>query len=109
MFNRATPSHQTSRPPQVPGASPNSTDHSQWERLEPLLPVGKKPGRPRIWTRRQLINGIRRRTRTGAPWRDLPERYGPWNRAYDRFRRWQRDGTWKRLFEQLQAEADAKT
>nr|WP_203665997.1 IS5 family transposase [Streptomyces parvus] len=82
--------------------------NGQWERLELLLPVGKKPGRPRTWTRRQLIDGIRWRTRTGAPWRDLPERYGPWDRAYDLFRRWQRDGTWKRLFEQLQAEADAK-
>ncbi|MEU4849986.1 IS5 family transposase [Streptomyces gilvosporeus] len=82
--------------------------NGQWERLEPLLPVGKKPGRPRTWTRRQLIDGIRWRTRTGAPWRDLPERYGPWDRAYDLFRRWQRDGTWKRIFEQLQAEADAK-
>ncbi|MEU3520318.1 hypothetical protein ABZ770_34485 [Streptomyces sp. NPDC006654] len=35
-------------------------------------------------------------------------RYGPWDRAYDLFRRWQRDGSWKRIFEQLQAEADAK-
>jgi transposase len=75
---------------------------------EPLLPVGKKPGRPPTWTRRQLIDGIRWRTRTGAPWRDVPERYGPWDRAYDLFRRRQRDGTWKRTFEQLQTEADAK-
>ena len=36
------------------------------------------------------------------------ERYGPWNRSYDLFRRWQRDGTWQRIFVQLQAEADAK-
>ncbi|MFI1169645.1 IS5 family transposase [Streptomyces sp. NPDC020801] len=82
--------------------------NDQWVRLEPLLPLGKKPGRPSVWTRRQLIDGIRWRTRTGAPWRDVPERYGPWDRAYDLFRRWQRDGTWKRIFEQLQAEADAK-
>ncbi|MEU9874072.1 transposase [Actinomadura sp. NPDC048021] len=41
-----------------------------------------------------MIDGIRWRTRTGAPWRDLPERYGPWDRAYDLFWRWQRDGTW---------------
>ena len=82
--------------------------NSQWARLEPLLPQGKKPGRPPTWTRRQLIDGIRWRTRTGAPWRDLPERYGPWDRAYDLFRRWQRDGTWQRIFVHLQAEADAK-
>ncbi|MGY5044244.1 transposase [Streptomyces sp. 900105755] len=72
------------------------------------MPTGKKPGRPPRWTGRQLIGGIRWRTRTGAPWPDLPERYGPWDRAYDLFRRWQRDGTWKRIFEQLQAEAAAK-
>ncbi|MGW5422188.1 transposase [Streptomyces sp. NPDC003943] len=70
--------------------------------------MGKKPGRPPTWTRRRLIDGIRWRTRTGAPWRDVPDWYGPWDRAYDLFRRWQRNGTWKRIFEQLQAEADAK-
>ena len=59
-------------------------------------------------SKRQLINGIRFRTRTGIPWRDLPERYGPWETVYGLFRRWQRDGTWHRIFEQLQARADAK-
>ncbi|MFE7359300.1 IS5 family transposase [Streptomyces sp. NPDC057543] len=82
--------------------------NDQWARLEPLLPVGKKPGRPPTWTRRHLIDGIRWRTRTGAPWRDVPERYGPWDRVYDLFRRWQRDGTWRQILEQLQAEADAE-
>lgn len=43
-----------------------------------------------------------------AGWRVRAGRYGPWDRAYDLFRRWQRDGTWKRIFEQLQAEADVK-
>jgi len=82
--------------------------NGQWARLEPLLPAGIKPGRPPVWTRRQLIDGIRWRTRTGAPWRDVPERYGPWDRVYDLFRRWQRDGTWARILSRLQAEADAK-
>ncbi|MFB9681773.1 IS5 family transposase [Streptosporangium vulgare] len=81
---------------------------AQWARLEPLPPRGGKPGRPPTWTKRQLIDGIRRRTRTGTPWRDVPERYGPWGRVYDLFRRWQRDGTWKRIFTDLQAQADAK-
>ncbi|MFC3495055.1 transposase [Glycomyces rhizosphaerae] len=45
--------------------------NGQWARLEPLLPTGKKPGRPQTWTRRQLIDGIRWRTRAGAPWRDV--------------------------------------
>ncbi|MFE7430615.1 IS5 family transposase [Streptomyces sp. NPDC057545] len=81
---------------------------TQWARLEPLLPRGKKPGRPSIWMRRQLIDGIRFRTRTGVPWWDVPERYGPWGRVYDLFRRWQRDGTWQQIFAELQAQADAR-
>ncbi|MER5185663.1 IS5 family transposase [Streptomyces sp. NPDC002896] len=66
---------------------------------------GEKSGRRPIWTRRQLIDGIRFRTRTGVPWRDVPERYGPWARVYDLFRRWQWDGTGQRIFAQLQAHA----
>ncbi|MFE3238455.1 IS5 family transposase [Kitasatospora indigofera] len=80
---------------------------TQWARLEPLLPVGKKPGRPPVWSKRQLIDGIRWRTRTGAPWRDVPLRYGEWETVYGLFRRWQRDGTWKRILKRLQAQADA--
>ncbi|WP_157517517.1 transposase, partial [Micromonospora rifamycinica] len=47
----------------------------QWAVLEPLLPAGKRPGRPSSWTRRQLIDGIRWRIRVGAPWRDVPPQY----------------------------------
>ncbi|MFC8565592.1 transposase [Streptomyces sp. NPDC057245] len=81
---------------------------ARWSRLERLLPRGKKPGQPSIWNRRQLIGGIRWRARTGAPWRDGPERYGSWDRVYDLFRRWQRSGAGKRIPEQLQTEAGAK-
>ncbi|WP_443071527.1 IS5 family transposase [Streptomyces sp. NBC_01453] len=80
---------------------------AQWARLEPLLPVGVKPGRPPVHPKRQLIDGIRWRTRAGTPWRDVPERYGSWQTVYGLFRRWQRDGTWKHILEQLQARADA--
>ncbi len=82
--------------------------NAQWAKLEPLLPTGKKPGRPPVHTKRRLINGICWRTRAGAPWRDVPERYGPWETVYGLFRRWQRDGTWHRMFEQLQVRADAE-
>ncbi|MEU0836931.1 IS5 family transposase [Streptomyces sp. NPDC005969] len=81
---------------------------AQWVVLEPLLPKGKKLGRPPVWTRRQLIDGIRFRVRTGVPWRDIPPEYGPWGRVYDLFRRWQRNGTWHRIFIALQARADTK-
>ncbi|MDT9688901.1 transposase [Streptomyces sp. P9(2023)] len=65
-------------------------------------------GRPPVWPRRQLINGVRFRVHTGVPWRDVPGEYGPWGRIYDLFRRWQRDGTWHLLLTRLQSLADAK-
>ena len=80
---------------------------AQWAVLEPLLPRGRKPGRPPKWTKRQLINGIRWRVRAGAPWRDVPPAYGPWPTVYGLFRRWQRDGTWREILTSLQAQADA--
>ncbi|MFF0479409.1 IS5 family transposase [Streptomyces sp. NPDC004284] len=77
----------------------------QWAVLEPLLPVAVL-GRPSL-VRRKLIDEIRWRVRTGAPWRDLPSEYGPWQTVYGLFRRWQRDGTRPRLLIQLQTRADA--
>ncbi|WUI03900.1 IS5 family transposase [Spirillospora sp. NBC_00431] len=79
----------------------------QWALLEPLLPVPARPGRPFNWIKRQLIDGIRWRGRTGAPWRDVPECYGSWHAVYALFRRWQRAGVWARILAGLQARADA--
>ncbi|MET8268823.1 IS5 family transposase [Micromonospora arida] len=78
----------------------------QWQHLHPLLPAESSRGRPCKWTRRQIIDGIRWRVRTGAPWRDVPENYAPWQTLYRWFRRWQRDGTWARVLAGLQAAAD---
>jgi transposase len=80
---------------------------AQWAVLEKLLPHGKKAGRPPKWTKRQLIDGIRWRVRAGCPWRDVPPCYGPWQSVYGLFRRWQRDGTWKKILTMLQVHADA--
>jgi transposase len=80
---------------------------AQWAVLAPLLPVGRKPGRPPKWSKRQLIDGIRWRTRAGCPWRDVPPVYGPWQTVYGLFRRWQRAGTWQAILTALQARADA--
>ncbi len=76
--------------------------------LEPLLPKGTKAGRPPVWPRRRLIDGIRFRIRTGVPRRDVLAVYGPWGRLYDLFRRWQRNGTCQRLLTRLQSLADAR-
>ena len=93
----------------IPIPATGRFDHTdaQWAILEPLLPTGTKPGRPPTWTKRQLIDGIRWRTRVGAPWRDVPACYGTWQTIYGLFRRWQRDGTWTRILTRLQARADA--
>jgi transposase len=80
---------------------------AQWVILGPLLPVPRRPGRPSKWTRRQLIDGIRWRVRTGAPWRDVPECNGSWQAVYGLFRRWQRNGTWAQILAALQTRADA--
>ncbi|MEU2635190.1 IS5 family transposase [Micromonospora fulviviridis] len=80
---------------------------ARWAALEPALPASSGKGRPPKWTKRQIIDGIRWRVRTGTPWRDVPEAYPPWQTLYDWFRRWQRDGTWAKILAELQADADA--
>ena len=65
----------------------------EWKKIEGLLPperTGKK-GRPSK-NNRTIFNGIVWIARSGAPWRDLPERYGPWETVYSRFRKWLDDG-----------------
>ncbi|MFF9900018.1 IS5 family transposase [Streptomyces longispororuber] len=76
-----------------------------WAVIEPLLPRPRM-GRP-VRDRRQVVNGILWKLSTGAAWRDLPERYGPWKTVYERFRRWSRDGTWDRLLAHVQQHSDA--
>lgn len=80
---------------------------AQWAVLEPLLPKGKKAGRPPKWSKRQLIDGIRWRVRVGSPWRDVPDCYGHWRSVYGLYRRWQREGTWARILSALQGRANA--
>ena len=80
----------------------------QWERLEPLLPPERPhTGRPND-DHRRIVNGILWVLRTGAPWRDLPERYGPVGTVASRFYRWREAGVWDRVLAALQAAADAR-
>jgi transposase len=77
-----------------------------WHQIEPLLPeYGQSGGQWR--DHRTIINGILWKLRTGSPWRDLPQRYGPWQTCFDRFNRWRRDGTWDRLLAHAQTKNDA--
>ncbi|MET9890368.1 hypothetical protein ABZZ47_09125 [Streptomyces sp. NPDC006465] len=72
------------------------------------MPRGEGPGRPPTWTGRQLTTAYGGVPAPEHPGRDVPERYGPWDRVYDLFRRWQRNGTCKRILERLQTEVGAK-
>lgn len=81
--------------------------NEQWERLQPLLPPQKqRTGRPAL-DHRQIVNGILWIDRTGAPWRDLPERYGSWSTVASRFYRWQKAGIWQQALARLQQQSDA--
>jgi transposase len=78
-----------------------------WSVMASLLPAsaGRRGGQWR--DHRMVINGILWKLRTGAPWRDLPERYGPWQSCADRLYRWRRDGTWDRILTHAQTRSDA--
>lgn len=80
------------------------TDES-WAVIEPLL-APPRMGRP-VRDRRQVVNGILWKLSTGAAWRDLPERFGPWKTVYERFRRWSANGTWDCLLAHVQQHSDA--
>ncbi|MFF8300237.1 MULTISPECIES: IS5 family transposase [Streptomyces] len=76
-----------------------------WDLLAPLIPSAPT-GRPRVDDRR-VINGMVYKIRTGLPWRDLPDRYGPWQTVYTRFRRYALSGVFTQALQQIQAQADA--
>jgi len=76
----------------------------EWRVIEPLLP-NKPRGVPRVDDRR-VQNGIFWVLRSGAPWRDLPERYGPRTTSYNRFVRWRKAGVWGRMMDAITAAYD---
>lgn len=78
---------------------------AEWQLIAELMPPPGGVGRP--WNdHRAMINGMLWVLRTGAPWRDLPERLGRWQSVYHRFSRWRRDGTLERLVSRLQERLD---
>lgn len=80
----------------------------QWAAIAPHLPPQRAAtGRP-AKDHRTIVNAIVWRLKTGIPWRDLPERYGPWQTVYTRFRRWQQSGVWDRMLAALQTAADER-
>lgn len=78
---------------------------AEWTIIQPILP-SRSRGVPRVDDRR-VLDGIFWILRSGAPWRDLPERYGPYTTCYNRFVRWRRAGVWDRIMESLADAHDA--
>ena len=77
----------------------------EWSVIKPMLP-NKPRGIPRVDDRR-ILNGIFWVLRSGAPWRDLPDSYGPPTTCYNRFARWRRSGVWDRIMDAVAAVHDA--
>lgn len=77
----------------------------QWERIKQFFPPEQGKGRP-FRSHRTMVNSIFWVLSTGAPWRDLPERYGPWQTAYNRFNRWRKEGLIDRLLQKLRFQLD---
>lgn len=76
-----------------------------WEEIAKVLAeVKNKAGRPPEQSDRMFIEAVLYVARTGIPWRDLPEDFGKWDAVYNRFRRWEARGIWKKLWERLQSE-----
>ena len=83
---------------------------AQWALVQPFFPDRYhhgKAGHP--WKdHRPLVDGILWHLHTGAPWPDVPERYGSWKTVYDRFNRWRKDGTWAKILDALLLQRDRR-
>lgn len=70
---------------------------ADWDRIRDLLPTRGPAADNRLF-----VDAVLFVARTGIPWRDLPERFGPWNSVWRRFDRWSHAGVWERVFAALQ-------
>src|SRR6516164_5074192 len=78
---------------------------AQWRRLQRVLPR-QRAGPPPTRGDRLFVEAVLFRAKTGLPWRDLPERFGPWKSVYNRFSNWAKKGHWAAIFRELQLEVD---
>jgi transposase len=78
----------------------------QWERIKDLLPGREGHVGTNAKNNRLFVEAVLWRYRSGAPWRDLPERFGDWNNTHRRFSRWAKTGVWERIFKHLSADPD---
>ena len=79
---------------------------AHWALIAPLLPGQRGQWGGIAKDNRKFINGVFWILRTGAPWRDLPSRYGKWGTVYQRFRRWYKSERWEKILEALSQNTD---
>jgi len=77
----------------------------QWQKIAAFLDSERGPGRPPK-DNRKFVEAVLWWRRTGVPWRDLPDAFGPWKTVFNRFDRWSKTGKWDRLFAALQTDVD---
>jgi putative transposase len=77
----------------------------QWAKIDAFLKVDYTVGEPGA-DDRNFIEAVLYWRRTGVPWRDLPEEFGPWKTVFNRFDRWWKNGKWKRLFDAVKTDVD---
>ena len=81
-----------------------------WAEIAPILTAIKsRAGSPPVLSDRMFIDAVLYLARPGTPWRDLPEEFGHWDAVYNRFRRWERRGLWRQLWERLQTDVSPRT
>jgi putative transposase len=80
---------------------PSDLTNKEWHLIEPLLPRASKPGRPRKYSWRAILNAIFYVLRTGCQWRCLPHDFPQWKTAYHDFWRWRKEKTWEQIHTRL--------
>lgn len=86
---------------------PTDLTDLQWDNVSHLVPAPKPGGRPAQYARREIVAAVFYVLRGGCSWRMLPHDFPPWDTVYGYFRRWQQDGTWRRLHDALRDDCRA--
>ena len=87
---------------------PSDVTGGQWRLIKPSIPPPKPGGRPREVDMREVVNAMFYVVRTGCAWRQLPHEFPRWITVYYYFRRFQRDGTWRKIHDRLRVRVRRK-
>ncbi|NTU80638.1 MAG: transposase [Chloroflexales bacterium] len=92
---RVRQQQESSVPEPADASKPGKLAHEVWQRLAPLLPSGKRPGRPWTHDRREIVEAIVHQKQTGCAWNALPPHFPPYETVRSQLRRWQQAGLWE--------------